>query len=346
MSFLNRFLPEKPHDDALASVVRNLMHLLNSRRDYGSLLGSFGLADYLAEQGEKNTILTVLGEIQQTISLYEPRLRLLGLRSLGRDHELWLHIDAQGMLLLPYRAIPCQLLILFHPISGAVEIPQPQAPARPVPERAALRPPTPQLPQGILAALGRAAEVGADALLGSSPELGQLLVVAALAERSGLVPKALAAAAVQGGSAALAAQPELALLLALIGQAAQAGLLPPALTGTAAKAGKLARDMSYEVAELAAVAAVAAQTGVMPPGLLGAAPPATGKASTEMVLLANLAAQRGLLPAAVAAAVASSPRMAMTTTSELAGALGMASLVAQLAAVLPSTIATEGRDGS
>jgi predicted component of type VI protein secretion system len=341
MSFLNRFLPQQPHDDVQGSVVRNLMYLLNSRRDYGSLLGSFGLADYLAEQGGPNTILTVLHEIQQTISLYEPRLRLLSLRSLGRDTELWLHIDVQGMLLLPYRAIPCHLLILFHPISGAVEIPQPSALR--VSERPTPRPPTPQLPPGMLSALSRAAEVGADALLASSPELAQLLVVAALAQRSGLLPAALTGAAIEGGSAALSAQPELALLLALIGQAAQAGLLPPALAGTAAKAGKLAIDMNYDVAELAAVAAVAAQTGVTPPGLSGATP-VSGKVATEMVLLANLAAQRGLLPAAVAAAITHSPRLALTTTSELAGALGVASLVAQL--VLPSTIAAEGRDGS
>lgn len=345
MSFLNRFLPQPPQDDALGSVVRNLGLLLNSRREYGSLLCSFGLADYLAEQGGPNTALAILREIKQTIGLYEPRLRVLDLKSLGRDSELWLHIDLEGLLLLPYGAVPCRLLLLFHPITGAVEIPRPPAPAQPA--RPPLPSPLPQIPPGILAAVSRAAEVGVDSLVTSNPELAPVLVVGALVGQAGLLPQLLAGPAAAAGAAALEAQADLALLLTLVGQAGRAGLLPPALTGLATRAGKLALTNNPDVAELSAQSAVAAQSGVVPAELrdpLQGAP--RGRAALEMMLLANLAAQQGLLAPSVAAAIAHSPRLAFATTAELAGALGITSLAAQLVGVIPQVRLPEDSDGS
>ncbi|MFO0580128.1 MAG: GPW/gp25 family protein [Polyangia bacterium] len=139
MSFLNRFLPEQPQDDLLTSVVRNLAHLLNSRRGYGSLLCSFGLVDYLSEPDARGVALAVLREIRDDIEGYEPRLRLLDLRTLGRDEHLRMHILITGQLLgserperperrseriarAEARSAPCYLLVLFHVPTGTVEI--------------------------------------------------------------------------------------------------------------------------------------------------------------------------------------------------------------------------------
>lgn len=122
MSFLNRFLPKQPRDTMLESVVRNLRHLLGSKRAYGSLLCHFGLADYLGEQGGRNTILAVLREIQETVQLYEPRLRILDLRALPRTKFFEVPIELRGQLSNSYFALPCRLLILFHPITGAVTV--------------------------------------------------------------------------------------------------------------------------------------------------------------------------------------------------------------------------------
>jgi hypothetical protein len=97
MSFLNRFLPEQPKDDQLTSIVRNLEHLLNSRRGYGSLLCDFGLVDYLSEPDSRSVALAVLREIRDDIENYEPRLRLIDLRTLGRDERLRLHILITGL---------------------------------------------------------------------------------------------------------------------------------------------------------------------------------------------------------------------------------------------------------
>jgi len=179
MSFLNRFLPDRPQDDILASVVRNLLHLLNSRREYGSLLCSFGLADYLAESGGHHAMLTVLREITDTILIYEPRLRVLSLKSVGRDDSLRLRIELEGMLLLPYWATACQLLIVLHPITGAVEIPRVSAAAPALPPASPnLTRPLRPVPLHILSAASLAAQVEPRVLLAEHPELAPVLVVA------------------------------------------------------------------------------------------------------------------------------------------------------------------------
>lgn len=64
MSFLNRFLPEQPQDDVLQSVVRNLLYLLNSRRGFGSLLCSFGAAEYLRDLSGRSATQTLLRDRQ------------------------------------------------------------------------------------------------------------------------------------------------------------------------------------------------------------------------------------------------------------------------------------------
>ncbi len=122
MSFLNRFLPEKPQDDELRSVVRNLLYLLNSRRGFGSLLCSFGAADYFRDLSGRTTAQTLLREITDTIQIYEPRLRVLSLKTVGRDSALRLFIELRGTLLLHYWGVPCRLLFLFHMPTGAVTI--------------------------------------------------------------------------------------------------------------------------------------------------------------------------------------------------------------------------------
>lgn len=121
MSFLNRFLPGVPIDDPHESVVRNLENLLNARRGFGSPLCNFGTADYFKDSGAGATK-TLLREIRETISTYEPRLRVLGIHAIGRDDKLRLLIDVQGTLLSSYWGTPCRLLIRFHIPTGAVSV--------------------------------------------------------------------------------------------------------------------------------------------------------------------------------------------------------------------------------
>jgi predicted component of type VI protein secretion system len=348
MSFLNRFLPEAPYDDTLASVVRNLQHLLNSRREYGSLLCRFGLTDYLTQQSGAKAAASVLSEIKDTIENYEPRLRLLNLKTLGQDAALWLHIDLQGMLLTPeLGATPCRLLISFHPISGAVEL---LVPAASRPKGAALAGPVRNespVPADVLAAASLAARMEARTLLHEHPECAPHLVVAALAARRELLPPELSSPAVLAGRQVLEAQPELAAALALIGQAAQAGLLPASLAGAAVQLARLATDSNFKVAEAAAVAGVAIKTGRLPPELAGGAPlSGASPATAQLVLLAKLAARSGLLPSTVASALMHSPAAALRSIPELSSALFVANLATRVRGLRSPAPLAEGRHGS
>lgn len=122
MSFLNRFLESPPQDDELQSVMRNLQNLLCARPGYSSRLIQYGVADYLAQQGNKGAQLSILREIEDVIFRLEPRLRLRDLSCKGRDAELRLHIHLRGSLKTRKGAVPCQLKILFHLPSGDVQI--------------------------------------------------------------------------------------------------------------------------------------------------------------------------------------------------------------------------------
>lgn len=122
MSFLNRFLEGAPADDALASVVRNLSALFNARPGYASQLRDFGIGDYLCQQSRKGTHLSILREMQQVITRYEPRFRLREIKTLGRDEELVLHVLLRGLVRTERGEVPCRLLALFSLVSGAVRI--------------------------------------------------------------------------------------------------------------------------------------------------------------------------------------------------------------------------------
>lgn len=128
MSFLNRFLSGQPQDDTLRSVVRNLTHLFNSKRGYGSLLCEFGLGGYFSQVGTRATAESVMRELFADVSRYEPRLRPLHIRALN-DGELPLAFELRGELRAepgrkeaPAVTRPCRLGILFDAVHGAVEV--------------------------------------------------------------------------------------------------------------------------------------------------------------------------------------------------------------------------------
>lgn len=129
MSFLNRFCEGSPKDDPLSSVVRNLSHLLNSKREYGSLLCDFGLGAYYAQQGSLGAAAAVMREVASNIQSYEPRLRLLSLRVLN-DGELPLFFELRGELRVDAggppdakrQVRPCCLGLLFDPLYGEVSV--------------------------------------------------------------------------------------------------------------------------------------------------------------------------------------------------------------------------------
>lgn len=129
MSFLNQFLPDRPCDDTLASVVRNLTYLLNSKRGYGSPLCEFGLDEYYAQQGAPASAEAVMHQILADIAAYEPRLRPHTLVAKNDEEPPYL-FELQGEVLVTagrplarkVKATPCRLAILFDPVHGEVSV--------------------------------------------------------------------------------------------------------------------------------------------------------------------------------------------------------------------------------
>lgn len=118
MSFLNRFLPDRPQDAALSSVVRNLNYLLSARAGFSSPLVDFGLSDYHEQQGATATLTMVMKEIVADIGRFEPRLRVRELKLVGHDNELHVHFHLRGELMQGGRRTPCRIHIIFDPVYG------------------------------------------------------------------------------------------------------------------------------------------------------------------------------------------------------------------------------------
>lgn len=108
-SFISR-LAQVPTQATPEVIVRNLEHLLNTRKGCGSVIAEFGLGDYEAAPTTHEAVSLLRGEIEALTCRYEPRLtsprvRLLGghgyrgvryeLRGQVRGEELvfWLDID-------------------------------------------------------------------------------------------------------------------------------------------------------------------------------------------------------------------------------------------------------------
>ena len=79
MSFLKRFdsADQLAVESPVDPVLRNLRHILNAKRDYGSMLEDFGISD-LSHCASREALVEILTEqIKQTIERYEPRVQIL-----------------------------------------------------------------------------------------------------------------------------------------------------------------------------------------------------------------------------------------------------------------------------
>jgi len=110
-SFLGR-RTRAPAQSGIAAVVRNLDHLLNTRKGCGSVVAELGIGDYEAAPTTHQAVLALRAELERLVRGYEPRLgdpkvTLLGrigtrivrfeLRGElgGEAHVIWLDIDTE-----------------------------------------------------------------------------------------------------------------------------------------------------------------------------------------------------------------------------------------------------------
>lgn len=114
MAFLDRFAHEKTRTDELDHVVENLTAILNTKEGYGSVVGRFGIGSYLAKQGSRDSVRTLMNEITEEIALYEPRLTDFELDLIGKNSDLNLVFSIVGKV----GARRCKLRMLFNTVFG------------------------------------------------------------------------------------------------------------------------------------------------------------------------------------------------------------------------------------
>ena len=118
MSFLNRFMDDKPRDTTLQSVVRNLSYVLSGRRGYAWRVAAYGLGEYSVELNSHNVAQRLMREILDNIAMNEPRLIVKDIRTLGTDEGLNLYLAVRGSL----DGQPCFLQLAFELPTGAISI--------------------------------------------------------------------------------------------------------------------------------------------------------------------------------------------------------------------------------
>lgn len=83
MGFVQKFSSRKSPDDPIQDIMKNLRCILNTKKDYGSMLPSLGIGDYNAHHSRSLIIDTIIKEIQENIRLYEPRVHLIEIKEVS-----------------------------------------------------------------------------------------------------------------------------------------------------------------------------------------------------------------------------------------------------------------------
>ena len=78
MALFRKFMVRKdPNWDMVRDIIDNLNYILNTKKDYGSVLKDFGIRD-LNEFNDKNGMMDIIvEEVIRCISQYEPRVEVI-----------------------------------------------------------------------------------------------------------------------------------------------------------------------------------------------------------------------------------------------------------------------------
>ena len=82
MSFFDKFDPHsrgKYMDLYLASIVENLNNVLNTKKDFGSVLTDMGIRDLNEFRSRDDIATVVVEEVKKNIEKYEPRVELVNI---------------------------------------------------------------------------------------------------------------------------------------------------------------------------------------------------------------------------------------------------------------------------
>lgn len=115
--FLHTHFSGHPRGDLLDDVIRNLRHVLGTKRGHGYFLPSFGLTD-VGHRTPEEMVVALTAEIAENIRLYEPRVELVDIdeqyEEEGRRVRLVVHVRL--------REAGERLRIAFHIPEGRFDI--------------------------------------------------------------------------------------------------------------------------------------------------------------------------------------------------------------------------------
>lgn len=82
MTFFDKFDSKsraRAADRYLNSIVENLNNVLNTKKEFGSILSDMGIRDLNEFRSRDDILSVVMEEVRQNIEQYEPRVELLGI---------------------------------------------------------------------------------------------------------------------------------------------------------------------------------------------------------------------------------------------------------------------------
>ena len=88
MAFMNKFVPSEKRKSAperYEDIIDNLNNILNTKKDYGSLIKDFGIRDLNEFNNKEGIIKIVVEEVLRNIETYEPRLVVKEIESVDSD---------------------------------------------------------------------------------------------------------------------------------------------------------------------------------------------------------------------------------------------------------------------
>jgi type VI secretion system lysozyme-like protein len=108
------------HGVAIESVLRNLEHVLNSKRGWGSFLPDYGVSA-LTEHASRTIIAeSVMAELRECITKYEPRLRFDSIELDDREanNPFWISFTLRCSLVTATQTVKVSINTVF----GGVQI--------------------------------------------------------------------------------------------------------------------------------------------------------------------------------------------------------------------------------
>jgi len=103
-------VPPIRRDALVKLIVRNLNHLLRSRKGYDCVMLDYGLGDYDDPRHIDRTIQKLVSEIGQAIAAYEPRLASPVVLAVSHDKQAAIQLSIEGLVL----GEPCKLQARFE----------------------------------------------------------------------------------------------------------------------------------------------------------------------------------------------------------------------------------------